>query len=164
MIKDFDSTTHNEERSAQMREESKDEALKQQQAEAQRVLHAAEQREQSLQAEEKQINDLIAPGTTRDQLLDRIRQMREEKVEEKHDYYISPEQQAQLELEQATGRAAVAKAEAEAKRFYDARMLAERAAQGDTVLVHHPNPSQDEQYPAVKATLGKPANAPKQLK
>ena len=152
---------------AQMREESKNTALQAAYAEAERKLQAATQREQSIQAEEKNVTDLIPPGTTRDQLLERIREMRNAKVEVAYDYYISPEQQAQLDLEQATGRAAVARAEAEAKKISDARMLAvaiENARQGDMTPVHHPNPSQDEQYPAVKATLGKPSAPPKQLK
>lgn len=150
--------------SAQMRAEAKETALTQQQAESQREFQSAVQREQTIQEQEKRVTDLIPPGTTRDQLIERIREMRNAKIEVAHDYYISPEQQAQLDLEQATGRAAVAKAEAEAKRFADIRMLAERAAQGEMVPVHHPNPGMDEQYPAIKPTLGKPANAPKQLK
>ena len=171
MGNDTDAHAHNIARSAQMRAESKETALVQQQDELQREFKFAVQREQTIQDEEKRITDLIPPGTTRDQLLERIREMRNVRVEVAHDYYISPEQQAQLDLEQATGRAAVAKAEAEARRISDARMLtvaAENARQADMNPVHHPNPSQDEQYPAVKATLGKPSTPPpapmKQLK
>jgi hypothetical protein len=156
--------------SAQMRAEAKETALTQQQAELQREFQSAVERERSIQEQEKRVTDIIPPGITRDQLLERIREMRNVKVEVAHDYYISPEQQAQLDLEQATGRAAVAKAEAEAKKISDARMLAvavENARQADMTPVHHPNPSQDEQYPAIKSTLGKPStppSAPKQLK
>jgi hypothetical protein len=167
MTNEHDSRAHLAAQSAQMRSEAKETALQQAYAEAERKLQAAAQREQSIKAEEKNVTDLIPPGTTRDQLLQRIREMRQEKVEEPHDYYISPEQQAQLEAEQAEGRRAVAKAEAEAQRISDARILtvaAENARQGDMTPVHHPNPSQDEQYPAIKATLGKPSAPPKQLK
>jgi hypothetical protein len=161
-----DSLAHHAERSAQMREESKDAARLHVQAEAQRALQRAVQREQSIDAQEKQVNDLIPPGTTRDQLLDRIRQMREEKVEIAHDYYISPEQQAQLDLEQKVGREMVAREEARQQQAAQARALTVAAAdqQGEMVPVHHPNPGQQEQYPAIKATLGKPPSAPKQLK
>lgn len=167
MNKETDSVTHHRDRSAQMRDEFKDEESKLAQEEAQRVLHRAEEREKSIVEDERRVNDLIPPGTTRDQLLQRIREMRQAKVEEPRDYYVSPEQQAQLEAEQAEGRRAVAKAEAEAQRLSDLRMVAvavEQASQGDMTPVHHPNPGQQEQYPAIKATLGKPASAPKQLK
>jgi hypothetical protein len=166
MDKETDSLTHLSALSAQIREGAKDDALKQQQAELQREFQSAVQREQHIQDEEKRVTDLIPPGTTRDQLIARIREMRNIKIEEPHDYYMSPEQQEQLRLEQETGRAAVAKAEAEAQRFADARMMAdvaEKARLGDMTPVHHPNPDQQEQYPAVRATLGKPST-PKQLK
>jgi hypothetical protein len=163
MTKETDSVEHLAKLTAQLRKESEYNAQQQEKIEAQQKLQAAEQRELYIQAEEKKITDLIAPGTTRDQLLDRIRAMREEKVVEVHDYYMSPEQKEQLRLEQEMGRAMVAKAEAEAQRFREARALAAAAAQGEMVPVHHPNPDQNEQYPAVKATLGKPS-APKQSK
>ncbi len=151
-----DSVTHHTDRSAQMREEYKDAARQQAGAEAQRALQRAVQREQSIDAQEKQVNDLIPPGTTRDQLLDRIRQMREEKVEVAHDYYISPEMQAQLDLEQAEGRRMVAREEARQQQAMQARALTEVAEKGEMVPVHHPNPGMNEQFPATKATLGKP--------
>ncbi len=159
MTNEHDSRAHLAAQSAQIRTEAKETALQQAYAEAERKLHAAEQREQSIKAEEKNVTDLIPPGTTRDQLLQRIREMRAERVEEPRDYYLSPEQQEQLRLEQEEGRRMVAKAEAEAKRISDARMIAvavENASQGDMTPVHHPNPDQQEQYPAIKATLGKP--------
>jgi hypothetical protein len=159
-----DSVTHHTDRSAQMREEYKDAARQQVGAEAQRALQRAVQREQSIDAQEKQVNDLIPPGTTRDQLLERIQQMRNEKVEVAHDYYISPEQQAQLDLEQAEGRRMVAAEEERRKRAAEVRALAMADQQGVMVGVHHPNPGMDEQFPAIKATLGKPSSAPKQLK
>jgi len=147
-----------------MREESKDVTRQQAKADAHSALQRAVQRELSIDAQEKQVNDLIPPGTTRDQLLERIRQMREEMVEVVHNYYISPEQQAQLGREQAAGRAAVAAEEARQQQAAQARALAVADKQGVMEQVHHPNPSQEEQYPAIKATLGKPPSAPKQLK
>jgi hypothetical protein len=160
-----DSLTHHADRSAQMREEYKEHVRRRAQDQAQEALQRAEQRKLSIDAQEQQVNDLIPPGTTRDQLLDRIRQMREEKVEEAHDYYISPEMQAQLELEQAEGRRMVALEEERQQRAAQLRALTVAAAdqQGVMVGVHHPNPGMDEQFPAIKATLGK-TSTPKQLK
>ena len=159
MTKDSDS--HLETLTAQaahMREEAKETADTNQQAELQRAFQSAVQREQSIQAQEKQVTDLIPPGTTRDQLLERIREMRNVKVEEPHDYYMSPEQQEQLRLEQEMGRAMVAREEEKSQRAADIRAKTEVAekGQGEMNPVHHPNPAQDEQYPAIKATLGKP--------
>lgn len=160
-----DSVAHHTERSAQMREESKDVARQQAKADAQSALQRAVQRELSIDAQEKQVIDLIPPGITRDQLLDRIREMRDEKVEVAHDYYISPEMQAQLDLEQKVGREMVAREEARQRRAAETRTLAVATdtGQGGMTPVHHPNPDQQEQYPAVKATLGK-TSTPKQLK
>jgi hypothetical protein len=158
-----DSLTHHSDRSAQMREEYKEHVRQRAQDEAHATLQRAEQRKQSIDAQEQQVNDLIPPGTTRDQLLDRIRQMREEKVEEKYEYYISPEMQAQLDLEQAEGRRMVAAEEERQRRAAEMRALTVADQQGVMVGVHHPNPGMDEQYPAVKATLGK-ISTPKQLK
>ena len=91
-------------------------------------------------------------------LLERIRKMREVPAEPVYQGgYHSPEQKAALEAEQKAGREAVAKAEAAMARAQEARAKAEdeqRANEATTVPVHHPNPSQDEQYPAVKSTLG----------
>lgn len=160
-----DSLTHHADRSAQMREEYKEHVRQRALADAQSELQRAEQRKQSIDAQEQQVNDLIPPGITRDQLLERIQQMREEKTPDTYEYYISPEMQAQLDLEQAEGRRMVAAEEERQRRAAEVRALSVAAAdrQGVMVGVHHPNPSQDEQYPAVKATLGK-TSTPKQLK
>ena len=159
MTKDTDSLAHNTDRSAQMREEYREHVRKRTEEEAQREFDAALRREESIKDDEKRVRDIIPPGMTRDQLLDRIREMRNEKVEEVEPvYYVHPQVQAQIDLEQAEGRRQVALAEAERQRMFDAQMLAvaaEQARQGDMTPVHHPNPSQDEQYPAIKATLGK---------
>ena len=157
--KEFDSLAHHAERSAKIRDEFNDNARQEEQAEAQRAAHRAEQREQTIQTEEKRVTDLIPPGMTRDQLLDRIRAMRNEKPPEvPHDYYISPAQRERLEAEQKAGREAVARAEAEEAKYREYRLKAEaeeRAKQVTLTPVHHPNPGMDEQYPAIKATLGK---------
>ena len=159
------SLTHHSDRSAQMREEYKEHVRQRALVEAQEALQRAEQRKQSIDAQEQQVNDLIPPGITRDQLLERIQSMRTEKAPDTYEYYVSPEMQAQLDLEQTEGRRMVAAEEERQRRAAEVRALTVPAAdrQGVMVGVHHPNPSQDEQFPAIKATLGK-TSTPKQLK
>ena len=154
---DTDSIRHHNERLTQMRAEAKDEALQQAQAEEQRAAHRAEQRTKSIAADELRVAGLPLSELTRDQLLDHIRKMRNEKPPEvPHDYYISPEQQARTEAEQQAGREAVARAEAEQAKYRQLQLkldYEERAKEATNVSVHHPNPSQNEVFPTVKATL-----------
>lgn len=165
MTEKTDLLAHNTDRSAQMREEYREHVRKRTEEEAQREFDAALRREESIKEDERRVRDIIPPGMTRDQLLERIVEMRNVKVEEVEPvYYVHPDRQAQIDLEQAEGRRLVALAEAERKRMFDAMMQVEAAEKGVMVPVHHPNPAQDEQYPAVKATLGKPHDRPKQLK
>jgi hypothetical protein len=169
----LDSIVHHEERAARMRAASEEIAqlaakaeIQRQAQQAQRELTARHARADELEAKA----GLIHENETREMLLDRIRKLREEKPAEiVHVGYRSPEQQATFEAEQKAGREAVARAEAEIERIRDYwRQQTETAAKqasGPTPWtvspVHHPNPSQDEQYPAVKATLGKPNDRPK---
>lgn len=157
----LDSITHLEERSNKIRTASQEAAHAAAHAEENRVSQQ-EQRERSARltrADELEVHaGLIKENETREMLLDRIRKMREEKPAEiVHVGYRSPDQQKAFEAEQKAGREAVARAEAEAERFREARLSAEaadRARQGDMVPVHHPNPDMDAQFPTINATLG----------
>jgi hypothetical protein len=71
---------------------------------------------------------------------------------------LTPEQQAQLDREQAAGRAAVARAQAELdanRERLQQQELEAKKHEGTMTPVHHPNPSQTEMFPASGATLGK---------
>jgi hypothetical protein len=101
---------------------------------------------------------LVREGETREMLLNRIRRMREEKPRVIEPPPLSPEMQAQLDREQAAGRAAVAKAEAEHAKYrelWHKEEEDEKRRQPELNPLQHPNPSQEEQYPATGATLGK---------
>jgi Tfp pilus assembly protein FimV len=97
---------------------------------------------------------------TRDQLLERIRQMREEKpVEIAPVPHRTPRQQAEYEAEVAMGRAMVAKAEAEIESTREVQRkikLEQEAREGTMTPVYHPNPTQEEAFPVSGATFGKP--------
>lgn len=157
----FDSITHLEERSAKIRTASQEAAHTAAHAEEDRVAQQAyrERASRLARADELEVQaGLIKENESREQLLDRIRKMREEKPPEiVHVPYRSPEQQKQFEAEQQAGRDAVARAEANAEYY---RALREKIAEEERlstavmVPVHHPNPSQDEMFPAIKATLG----------
>ena len=139
--------------------------------EAERVRQETEERlkleeaarEARIREEEaKQLTDkanLLSDIPNREILLDKIRKMREQGKPQEAVYPpLSPDQQARLDKEQADGRAAVAKAEAMAaeNRERAAKVEAEeRARQAQMTPVVHPNPSQNEVFPATGATLGK---------
>ena len=156
------STTHNEERRAKMEKESnekeQDKALSTEEREAKQA-----ERDRKSRFEEDQLltqhANLIQPGETRDQLLDRIREMRENPPKPPEPMsHMTDYQKSQLELEQKAGADAVKQAE---KGFADAaehrkKVEEERLAREGTMTgVHHPNPGQNEQFPAQNATLGK---------
>ena len=108
---------------------------------------------------EKQVA-LVDQDDTRDMLLDRIREMRQDPgaVPESSRPPLTAFQQQQLEIEQNAGREAVKKAEAIAEQYqeYKKQIEAEtKAREGTMTEVHHPNPGMGEQFPAQKATLGK---------
>lgn len=155
----LDSIVHHGERAAKMRKEAEaaeQEAVK---AEEQRKLQQAERDHNIRHAQADELEarmGLIREDESREMLLERIRKMREDVPAEPvyQGGYHSPEQQAQLAAEQKAGREAVAREEERMRRAQEARDLA-AADEAVTVSVHHPNPSQDEQFPASKATLGK---------
>jgi hypothetical protein len=91
---------------------------------------------------------------TREQLLEHIRQMREEKPPEVvHETHRTPRQMEEYNAEVEAGRAAVAKAEA--LMDYNRELQRKIEAEQAMTAVHRQNPSQDEQFPASGGTLGK---------
>jgi len=124
--KEFDSTTQREADKAKIRNEN---------LERQKDIEAEDAR----QAENQEIANfqgLPKAGETREQLLDRIRQMREEseklKTKETADPIVRTEGlQKQFEAEQEAGRAAVAKAQAEMERNQAIAAQAAREAAGE---------------------------------
>ena len=163
----LDSITHHEERATKMRAAAEEAAQKAMQAEEQRKHKEAERNrvERHAQAEEMETRvGIVREGETRDMLLERIRKLREDvPAEPVIEYYRSPEQIAQLELEQKNGREAVARAEAQEAKFREARLKSEaeeRAKQAVMVPVHHPNPGMDVEFPTIKPTLGRPRKTP----
>ena len=161
MARDTDSLQHHEDRRAKMKADYKQETEKRAQAEAQQQVMDAERdrvtRESEIKYLEQQVG-LVKSTDTRDMLLDRIRKMREPPPPEPEPPPLSPALQERLEQEQAAGRAAVARYEAETERNQEAQRAAEaeeRKRLGTMDTVYIPNPDKSEQYPAVNATLGK---------
>lgn len=154
-----DSVGHHEERHTKIREEA---AAQQAQADAyeeKRELDQVERERAARETENQQLTEqvgLVKAGDTREMLLERIRKQRAEmepKVEEDQPVYRSPDQQQRFDAEQQAGREAVAKAEQEAERYREIwrkQEEEERARQGTMETMHHPNPSQKEQYPTSK--------------
>jgi hypothetical protein len=159
-----DSIVRAEERVAKIRDESARIALERAEAEARQKAHRASQDAEARRIEEDDLkqasSNVNLEPATRDQLLERIRQMREEKpVEIAPVPHRTPRQQAEYEAEVAMGRAMVAKAEAEIERNREVqrKIKADEAARVGTMTpVYAPNPSQGEVFPTSGATLGKP--------
>jgi hypothetical protein len=157
-----DSIIKAEERVAKIRDESARIALERSEAETRQKAHRASQEVAARLIEEDDLkqasSNVNLEPATRDQLLERIRQMREEKpVEITPAPHRTPRQQAEYDAEVAMGRAMVAKAEAEIERNREVqRKIAadERERAGTMTPVYHPNPTQNEQYPVSGATLG----------
>jgi hypothetical protein len=153
MAKKLDSLAHNEERRTKIKGEAAAVEAPQE--------HTREKtaREHDIEFLEQQVS-LVKQTDTRDVLLERIRRMREEKPPVYEPPPLSPAMQAQLEREQAAGRAAVANNEAmeEANREISRKQQEEERLRNrvpELIPLIYPNPSQDEQYPASGATLGK---------
>lgn len=98
--------------------------------------------------------EIVAAGSSRDQLLQHYRAMRENvpslPVAEP---YRTPRQQAELEAEQAAGRAAVAKAEAEQalhRERWQREEAAEKAKLGTMEPVYRENIVQEKAFPAFR--------------
>lgn len=157
-----ESVNHTEDRHARLKAESARLAKEELLAEANRAEQQAAQDRKTDKAEvahlEQQVG-LLSEGETRDELLERIRRLRE-------DVPVGPlgppppseAMRKQIEIEQEAGRQAVKAAEEQAERTRLAReeVAADiRKREGTMQEVHHPNPGMDEQFPANKATLGK---------
>ena len=158
-----DSVKHHEQRASDMRAQAKADQDAMSETEANRAAHDKGReeaaREHEIQFLEDQVG-LVREGETREMLMDRIRKMREVKVEEPKYIGRTPEQEEQYQREQADGRAVVAREEArqnEYRELWRKQQEEEKKRQNapDMNPVHHPNPSQDQQYPATAATLGK---------
>jgi hypothetical protein len=147
-----------QERAAKIREESERIEREQVDAAERQLAHQAAV-EAAARQEEVQRVELVSTGETREHLLNRIRSMRNEKpVEIVPVGYMTERQKKQLSDEQEAGRAAVAKAAKEAEEHrarWHQEEIAQQAREGEMRPVYMPNPSQDEQYPANRATLGK---------
>lgn len=159
--KGTDSANHMSDRHARIKAESARLAAE---AEAEDAKRNEQQAVRDMKADDEEAaalekHALIATGETRDQLLERVRKLREDipSVAVKP-LGMSEFAKAQAEIEAKAGREAVAKAErlqAEAKEQRE-RVAAEiRAREGSMETVHQPNPGMDEQFPAQGATLGK---------
>jgi hypothetical protein len=125
-----------------------------------------QQRQETAAKEARQDEDAFIERVTklsdpisRDALLQRIRDMRNETGEKPYKPPpVHPNIMAQTEREQEQGRIAQQQAQArydaqQALRIAQQKEDAEK--QGSMTPVAHPNPTQNEQFPASKATLGK---------
>ena len=160
--KTSDSIVSAQARAAMIREESARIEREQAEAAEHQKAHRAKQEVETRKQADEDLNRAAASISeleSREQLLGEIRRMREEKPVEIAPVAHRTERMIQeLNAEQEAGRAAVAKAEAERERnrANAARIEAdERERLGTMQAVHHPNPGQNEVYPASGATLGK---------
>jgi hypothetical protein len=127
MEKRPDSLVHHEQRRAKMQTEAQAQAQEEAFADEQRAEDQVEREHKTREAEDKllvQYTGPISPTDTRDDLLDRIRAMRNEKPPEIKPLGRTPDQQKQFEAEQKAGREAVARAEAEEERLRPIREAA----------------------------------------
>jgi hypothetical protein len=159
--KTFDSVELAKARLAKLREESdqinKAEASAEEKRQEQQAVRNTAIGNADADMLERQAYRLSDLGT-RDQLLERVREMR---LETPANTPPPPPpmtefQKQQLAIEQQAGRDAVAKAEKqlEEARAWREKMAAEtRASEGRMAEVHHPNPGQNEVFPTSKATL-----------
>lgn len=151
-----DSIEHHKERAAQIKEASKTK---------QEELTATEEKQKDIQADrdkaarQQEIDYLsvqagiVREGETRDMLLERIRKLREVKVEEPKYIGRNEELQKQFEAEQAAGRAAVARAEAEEAKLREMRARIEeedRKRLGTMEQVYRPNEMEPKATPDMK--------------
>lgn len=156
-----DSVTHLEQRAEKIRTETKQNQTQDAVKEAKRQADQAWKDLAARQAEDKELSEYVGTvhdDETREQLLERIRKLRDEPVSGpvppigRHNERM----QQEFTAEQEAGRAAVAKAQAEMEHSRELRLKMEaeqRAKEGTMTPVHHPNPSQTEMFPTVKATL-----------
>lgn len=160
--KPTDSIISAETRAATIRAES--ERIEREQAAAadRQKDHRARQDAEARKTEDEDVRKVAASLSdlgTRDQLLDRIREMRNDvPVGTPEPPPLTERMLQALKEEQEAGRAAIKKAEAEIEfnRKIQAKFEAdERERLGSMVPVHHPNPGMNEQFAASGGTLGK---------
>jgi hypothetical protein len=162
MAKEPDSVTHTRDRRAQIKDDYEQEEREHQVAKN-KEAHVEEDRKRKMQNEENQLlaqhATLVHQDDTREMLLQRIRDMREDiPTELKPVGHTTDFQKSILEIEQNAGRERVAKAEKEMEVGREARRKAEeetRKREGTMDTVHQPNPGMNEQFPTQNATLGK---------
>ena len=157
-----DSVTAMAERRAKIKEES--DRIEQEEAKAAERRQEA-QEVQDLKADNAEVkflekqSGLVDQDDTREMILDRIRQMREDVPKgPPPPPPISVAMRQQIDAEQEAGRAAVRRAQEEMDRNRGIREEAARDQQqreGTMTPVHHANPGMEQQFPANKATLGK---------
>jgi len=156
-MKKPDSIISAEERSKAIRAEAALREKEMAEAEEKRKELAAMRDEELRQVEEVNIRQLasIAGIETRDHLLDHIRRMREE-VPKEPTPPPAPIEPKVLTAEEKLGREMVARAEAQQQRAREMRRRIEeeeRARAGSMSPVFQANPSQDQKFPVLKATI-----------
>jgi hypothetical protein len=153
-----DSLNDMEERKAKIKAEAEEierqqseEEARQRQARIDRDLATSEAQAKSFEHQAALVHD----GETREQLLDRVRQLREAPAAP---VYVPPPptafQQAQINAEQELGRQMVARAEAAEAEGRERRRIAEEeriAREGTMTTLQHPNPGMNEKFPTNKA-------------
>ena len=158
---DTDSLNANQQRLERMRAEAKELEAARQAAEERRLAREKADQEEALRQEEQYIRDQTErSGTpeTRDMLLEYIRRKREDVPKPPPPPPLTEAARKRLEEEQAAGRAALARHQAEIELALEARIAAEKREaekRGHMQPVITPNPTQQEVFPAVGATLGK---------
>jgi hypothetical protein len=158
-VKKADSIISAEERAKVIRAEAAQREKEMAEAEVKRKELAAMRDEELRQVEETNIRHIasLSDIDTRDHLLEHIRIMR---AEVPHDPvpapHLSESMRKEMDAELALGRAMVAKAEAEQARVLEMRRRIEeeeRARSGFMTQVFQNNPSQDQKFPVLKATI-----------
>lgn len=134
--KKSDSVTHHEDRHDKMQREAAAQRQTEDAAQKQRDITQDERKRKTREDENQELEQqagLVKHGETREMLLERIRKMRAEPGSEPAadtPVFRSEGMQKQFDEEQEAGRAAVAKAAAEAERFAQARATATEAEGG----------------------------------
>jgi chromosome segregation ATPase len=163
MAADAESVLKVKERLANLRAETERSEREQAEAKAKQKIvedqKHQEARQAAAEADIERVTRSVTDIKTREQLLEHIRQMREEKPTEVIPVpHRTPRQMEEYNAEMEVGRAAVAKAEAQMayNREVQRKIAEEQAAREGTMeTVHRHNPSQTEQFTATGATLGK---------
>ena len=154
------SMRHNEARLEKLKEESAPLVQQQELVEARQQIERELRDREARKAETGSLSQILNRSDqldTREMLMNKIREMRNEKPPEPPaPLGRTPSMQAQFEAEQAMGRAMVAKREAEMEQGRALREkleAEERMRTAQMTPVHHPTPGQNEQFPASGATL-----------